>query len=182
MLEEHLQVTRVLILFVLLLCTPGAALAAEAESSVVLGTHYHMVELADRAPVHLGGVTAGMEWGLSDFWMLQASLSGEGGGTLGGVAAAGGTVGVQIATLIDATQWIPYLAAGIRGGLLDLGVDTHLDPYMEVYGGGGLDYRPRRGWAVGAFGFGGMTWSAPGFGASAGGLVTFKMYLPHFFN
>ncbi len=142
MLEEHLQVTRVLILFVLLLCTPGAALAAEAESSVVLGTHYHMVELADRAPVHLGGVTAGMEWGLSDFWMLQASLSGEGGGTLGGVAAAGGTVGVQIATLIDATQWIPYLAAGIRGGLLDLGVDTHLDPYMEVYGGADLTTGP----------------------------------------
>ncbi len=160
----------------------GPARAAEAESSVVLGARYHMVHLADRVPAHLGGVSAGMEWGLSDFWNLQATLSGEGGGTAAGVAAAGGTVGVQIATLIDATQWVPYLAAGLRGGLLATGLDAHLDPDLEIYGGGGLDYRPARGWSVGLFGFGGMTWSAPGFGASAGGLFTFKMYVPHFFE
>lgn len=159
----------------------GSVRAAEAEASVVLGARYHMVDLAARAPAHLGGITAGMEWGLSDFWNLQATLSGAGGGA-SGVGAAGGTVGLQIATLVDATQWIPYLAAGVRGGLLDLGLDAQLDPYLEIYGGGGVDFRPRRGWSVGLFGFGGMTWSGPGIGASAGGLFTFKMYTPHFFE
>jgi len=160
----------------------GPAYSAEAETSVVLGARYHMVDLAARAPVHLGGITAGMEWGLSDFWNLQATLSGAGGGTATGIPAAGGTVGLQIATLIDATQWVPYIAAGVRGGLLDLDVDTRIDAYFELYGGGGVDYRPARGWSIGLFGFGGMTWSGPGIGASAGGLFTFKMYVPHFFE
>ena len=167
---------------ILALSLSAPAGAAEAESSVVLGARYHMVDLAGRAPAHLGGLTAGMEWGLSDFWNLQATLSGEGGGTLAGEAAAGGTVGIQISTLIDATQWVPYLSVGIRGGLLDLGLDAAIDPYLELYGGGGVDYRPARGWSVGVFGFGGLTWSGPGFGASAGGLLTFKMFIPHFFE
>ncbi|MFH1530134.1 MAG: hypothetical protein ABIK09_05285 [Pseudomonadota bacterium] len=176
-----LQAVRIAAAFALAIGSTSAA-AAEAESAVVLGARYLMVDLTDREPVHLGGVTAGMEWGLSDFWNLQATISGFGGGTATGVAAAGGTVGIQIATLIDATQWVPYLAAGVRCGLLDIGVDASIDPYLEVYGGGGVDYRPSRSWAVGLFGFGGGTWSSPGFGATAGALFTFKMYVPHFFE
>ena len=170
------------ILFTILTFTAQAATAAAAAAAVVLGARYQMLDLAGRAPVHLGGLTAGMEWGLSDFWNLQATLTGAGGGTRLGDAAAGGTVGVQIAALIDATQWIPYLAAGVRGGILDLGVDAAIDAYVELYGGGGLDYRPQRGWSVGLYGFGGVTWSPPGFGASAGALFTFKMFVPSFFE
>jgi hypothetical protein len=153
------------------------ALGAEAESAAVPTARYHMVDLAGRPPVHLGGVAAGMEWGLSDFWNLQLAVSGDAGATVPGVAAAGGTVGLQVATLIDATQWIPTLAAGLRGGLLDLGLDRTIDGYLELYGGGGVDFRPRRGWSVGVFGFGGVTWSLPGFGVSAGALLLAKVYL-----
>jgi len=168
------------IIVIILASVPWSAAAAEAESSVVLGAQYRLVDLAGREAAHVGGVAAGMEWGISDFWNLQATLSDSGGGTADSAAAAGGAVGVQIATLVDATQWVPYLAAGVRGGLLDVGLDADIDPYLEVYGGGGLDYRPRRGWAVGLFGFGGATWSRPGFGASAGAMVTFKMFIPRF--
>jgi len=167
---------------IILACVPLNAAAAEAESAVILGAGYDLVDLAGREPAQLGGIAAGMEWGISDFWNLQAVLCGGGGATPSGEAAAGAAADVRIATLVDATQWVPYLAAGVRGGLLDIGLDADLDPYLEVYGGGGLDYRPRRSWAAGLFGFGGATWSPAGVGASAGALLTFKMFIPHFFE
>lgn len=161
----------------LLLCHTASAAAAEADGALVVGARYHMVHLEGRPATHLGGLAAGIEWGLSDFWSIQALLSGDAGASLGGPAAAGGTAGVQIAALIDATQWIPAVAAGVRGGILDSGLEGRVDGYLDLYGGAGLDWRPTRSWSLGVFGFGGLTWSAPGFGASAGALFTCKVWL-----
>ena len=124
-----------------------------------------------------------MEWGLGDFWNLRTELSGEGGFNEETSGAGGASVGVQVSTLIDATSWIPYLAAGMRGSLVGTFSGGGVQPCAEVWGGVGLDYRPRRHWALGVMGSGGALWaSEPGFGATWSVVTSFKMFLPYFFE
>lgn len=166
----------------LLLATP--AQAAEGESALLVRTGWNPLKLSARPSVQLAELDAGVEWGLSDFWNLGVHLGGGAGPRTDedGGFAWDSHAGVHLSTLIDALEFIPYLTLELRGGLAGFGQGVDLTPYLQASGGLGLDYRPKRSWAVGILGMGALTWAEPGIAQGYTGLLVFKAYLPYFFE
>lgn len=135
----------------------GPAHAEEGElvgtfgGGVLLSTHgLNGSTIARIVPYADGGV----RYAVSDFWEI------------GGMARVGGGLGggqrpelvaqtfFEARFIIDALTWVPFLAAGV--GLLIRSDGTrawegHAGPQFDATAhlGGGVEYRPERGWSLG---------------------------------
>ncbi len=110
-------------------------------------------DLTRQAPL----LHVGWRYALTDFWQLGAAARGGvafgGDPDLEGVAQAFG----EARYILDALEWVPFLAAGVGGLLRTSGPDAYaggdgpaLD--LSVHAGLGFDYRPSRDWSVGLVG------------------------------
>jgi hypothetical protein len=170
----------------LLLSLPGEAKCAEGDHALMLSTGWHSQALANHPEAQLFDLIIGYEWGFSDYWNLTAEVGGAGG--VGwtraewGIASEG-HVGLRITTLIDALEFIPYMTAGLRAGVINNDI-APLAAYGEIIAGAGLDYRPKRAWALGILGLGTWNISQEGLGEGMGfaAVLTFKAYMPYFFD
>lgn len=146
---------------------PRAARADQGELALSLGLTTLQVTASglsdgagadDLSVARLGLLAhAGLTYSLTDYWQLAGIV--EGGVGLLDTPAPEGLVEVLVdgRFVIDALTWVPYLSFG--GGLLLRGVGP--DAYYQPGGAGprldatvhvglGVDYRPRRAWALGA--------------------------------
>lgn len=125
----------------LLLSTP--ALAEEGEHAIALTPRY-AVEVTSGEDLHGVGLGVGWEWGIDDFWGLVVE---------GSWSHHFGPADVDVALLlagirysIDAFEWVPHVDLLVGGALLAGGV---VEGDFAIAAGGGLDWRPARGYAVG---------------------------------
>ncbi len=146
---------------------PRAARADQGELALSLGLTTLQVSASglsdgagadDLSAGRLGFLAhAGLTYSLTDYWQVAGLVEG-GAGLLGGPDPEGlFQVLVDGRFVLDALTWVPYLTAG--GGLLvrTLGPDAYYDqgaprPRLDatIHVGLGVDYRPRRDWALGA--------------------------------
>lgn len=130
---------------------PGAARADMEEWQLALGGDYRSLVLAgspDDVTVHAPGIAAGCWYGVDDYWQLGGSLQAGVGipvpsasADLGAVAS----VAFEARYVLDIVEWVPHATAAV-GALYD-GVGARVD--LTVGLGGGIDYRPDRGWGLG---------------------------------
>lgn len=130
----------------LLCATP--ALAEEGEHAIALTPRYAVaVPSGGGEDLHGVGLGVGWEWGIDDFWGLVAEGSwshhfGSGADLDVALALAG------IRYSIDAFEWVPHLDLLVGGALLAPGGGA-AEGDFAIAGGGGLDWRPARGFSIG---------------------------------
>ena len=136
---------RVVLPFLCLLLASAPARAERGEHQLSLGGEYVKTDL------HGGGLGLWWAYGINDWWAVTAggawSMHPDQDGAPGHHRVL---TGAGVVFNIDAFEWIPYL-------LLTVGSVHRLDDIGAVHAfglqvGGGLDWRPKRRFALGIYG------------------------------
>lgn len=129
-----------------------AARAEADEWAVSLGGFYRGLSTAsdlDGAGYsHGAGAHGAFRFGIDDFWQLGGTLQA---GVSAGAGDPGfiGSVSFDLHWIVDIVTWVPYLSvsAGALARAPSPDAGFRLDAVVGI--GGGIDYRPERGWSVG---------------------------------
>ena len=136
--------------------SPARAEEGELTWSAGLGNLLTIEPLDDATVTRYAPLLHGsFRYAFTDFWQFGGALR-------GGVSVGGGrrieAVGqafAELRLLIDALEWVPFIAAGTGVLFRSDGPKAYIaageGPQLDftVHLGGGVDYRPQRDWSVG---------------------------------